>query len=1806
MNARSLLRKIGYALIAFAVTANVQGAVTDLATAPLNSGNSVLPNVMFVLDDSGSMAWDYMPDVAADFDLKYGYASNQCNGLYYNPRTTYDPPAKADGTSYTASTFTSAWKDGYNTGSGSTNLSTSFKPSAASAAAAAYYYTYNGAQDKPKLKNYYDSGSTFYQECNTAPSGSSYTSTITITGTAATTVSSIKVNGGEILGSTTSSSSTPSTVASNIASTINSCASSGWGAVCVAGYSAISSGGVVTITGPAGSNGFTPVITKSTSGSVYTATITIAGASATTLSSIKVNGGEILGATTSSSATSSTVASNIVSKINSCSSSGWGAVCVAGYSATSSGSVVTITGPAGSNGYTPVITKSGSMTATPTVFASSSSTMTLTPTVFAVQAGMFTKVVVSTTSGDTASGMPADEKENFANWYSYYRTRILMMKSASGLAFKPISSTMRVAFMTINNNVSPDILNWATFDATQKGLWYTKLYGATPGNSTPLREALANVGKMYAKKLTSLYSTTIVDPIQYSCQKNFTILSTDGFWNGNAGFKEDGTAVGNQDGAEPRPYNDGSETTYTKSTSQILFSQTQLQRSTSQLQQRTQQLQSSSVTLQKQISQLKSSTSTLQTRTGQLQKRTDSGGWGGGSWSSWSNTTSCTWDDGSGSGWGGGGTPTQCQYAWGSWSNAASCTVNYSTSTSNGTTWSGNGTGCQYSAWSAGVAASSCTAVAQSGGPTSYTVATARQCTTAVTTPYANAATCDATTTPDASGYTTQCRYSSSAGWVNASSCTPTTQSTGPSYTVATATACQTTDTGLVGVSNCTASTNGTGQTISCLTTTTGPTGVPSCTAAAAAAGNSYTATTCNTATITAATGVSSCTAAAASSGNSYIATLCNTVTTGPTTVTSCTASPAGLSNGYTATTCSAPSTSAGTSDTLADVAEYYYKTDLRTAALGNNTSSATGFVGTDVATNNVNIPPRTTEDKDIWQHMTTFTVGLGVRGSMAYDNPSYWGDTASDFDAVLNGSTANAASGICTWQADGTRCNWPEPVSNTHTAVDDLWHAAVNGRGTYYSAADTKELTDGLGAALQAIGSSGGMAAAATISNPIPSASDNFMFPTKFNANTWDGEVERWQINIDTGAIVADASGKPITDWSARAKLDANTSRTIYTFDPSNLNNGGGSNKLKSFTYANLTATEKTYFTTPKISTSPPSGTTGLTQYLCASPSTCLTSGNQTTASGANLVSYLAGTRTYEGSLTDNTKYYRQRSHMLGDLGNASTVYVQASLPSYTDAGYGTFKSTNATRQGMVYAAANDGMLHAFYAADGLMDAATGSVVTSGGITVTGGDEAWAYIPTMVLPKLYTLADKSYSSKHQFFVDATPVEGDICPTAPAIACSGSQWKTILVGGLGGGGKGYYALDITNPAAPKALWEFTTANDANVGYGYGTPIITKLSDADGTHNGTWVVLLPSGYNNADGVGRLYVLDAGSGALIRTISTGVGSAGTPSGLASITAMVTKGWEDNSVVQVYGGDMLGKLWRFDVNGNVGAAGYDAQLLVSLKGPTGSTQPITAAPTVGKIVLTDPYNPTIVVYVGTGSFLGTSDLTYTDQSTTGKQTMYAIKDPLATGTTAATAIYVTEPHTAGSNFISQTVTNGTCASTVIGVCTAGSVVRTSTNNAVDFASNNGWYIDFPDTGERSNTHPQISRGNLGFVTNVPNSNICDGGGGYSYRWFVNYKTGAPLTNSAALTNTVVGVKSSGLSTGVMNIVLPAGATGSGFKDEKGNVVGSGVVIGSTVVAGVTTCTLGGGCNTSSSLEQTPIPDPAKRTSWRELITE
>jgi type IV pilus assembly protein PilY1 len=707
---------------------------------------------------------------------------------------------------------------------------------------------------------------------------------------------------------------------------------------------------------------------------------------------------------------------------------------------------------------------------------------------------------------------------------------------------------------------------------------------------------------------------------------------------------------------------------------------------------------------------------------------------------------------------------------------------------------------------------------------------------------------------------------------------------------------------------------------------------------------------------------------------------------------------------------------SGGSSDSLSDVAEYYFKTDLRSSALGNCSSTSSGSTQ-DVCSD---IVPTTTDDPAKYQHMNTFTIGLGVNGTLP--------KTAATLAALTAGTTT-----------------WPVPsASGNALNIDDLWHAALNGRGQYYSALNADQLSSAISSVVNSITAvKGAGSGSSTSSLALVKGDNNQIYTASYTTSEWTGELIAQTLNGD-GTIKG-------TVWSAQGLLDskAASTRAIY------FNNNGA---LDAFSYAKLTAAGlSTNFDTMCSKT------------VVASQCATLTTANLALAnSGTNLVNYLRGDRTNAGTV------YRARTHVLGDIINGAPVYVGSPPFKYSDAGYSDFVTNNASRTPVVYTAGNDGMLHAFNA--------------------TNGAELWAFVPTTVMPNLYKLANSKYSVSHQFFVDGAPVEADVK--------WGGTWKTILVGGFNAGGKGYYALDITNPTSPTLLWEFT---DTNMGLSYGNPVITK------NKAGTWVVVFSSGYNNTsgDGNGHLYVVNAQTGAKILDLptytsgTTAAGSTSTPSGLAKINAWVDSA-SDNTSLRFYGGDLLGNVWRFDTD-SLASPHQAALLLATLKDKSGKAQPITTRPETVSI------KGRAAVAVSTGRYLGSSDI-----ADTSLQTLYVIADNL--DTVSGWAGWNSPNPRANTAFAEGVAT------------VSGSTYTITPKNstpAIDFTNTTfgGWYLDLPHSGERVFTDMVLHGLTLTMTTAIPTGDACTSGGS-SWIYYINLGTLSGSATLWSLTSLVVGV--------------------------------------------------------------------------------
>jgi type IV pilus assembly protein PilY1 len=564
---------------------------------------------------------------------------------------------------------------------------------------------------------------------------------------------------------------------------------------------------------------------------------------------------------------------------------------------------------------------------------------------------------------------------------------------------------------------------------------------------------------------------------------------------------------------------------------------------------------------------------------------------------------------------------------------------------------------------------------------------------------------------------------------------------------------------------------------------------------------------------------------------------------------------------------------------TLSDVAMYYYKTDLRTAGA--------------LATNNV---PVSSTDPNSAQHMVTYTVSFGLNGKLNFSQDYISGKNA-DFEAIKLGSK-----------------NWPQQTYSS----EDVWHAAVNGRGVHYSASNSSLLVDGLKSALSSVMAQVGSSSSAATPSPNITQTNNYVYSTTYRTVKWDGEIKANTIDPTTGNV----NLTPL--WTAQSQLNTNTARKLYY-----ISNGVGNSNLIDFGSI-LSYSEGSLF----------KNKCSLGQFSqCVSLDATQKS---LIDSGTNLVNYIKGQNTYEETNVANP-LFRTREFLLGDIVNSNLTYVDKPAYKWTDDGYQDFVTSNSARRPQIYVGANDGFLHAF--------------------DVTNGAEKWAVAPRQTLSKMYKLADRNYFINHEFFVDGNIQTMDVFING--------VWKTILVSGMGSGSKGYFALDVTNPDSPKSLWEVCTDSSicsnsmSELGYSYGNPIITKRYFDD-----KWVVYISTGYDNSTGAGKIYELDAANGSLLRTLTVSTAASATNQvGLSKMNAFFDNYGANNKAKFLYAGDLNGNIWKWDLTDSSLTSG---SLLGTATDPNGVVQPITTTLELGKI------NTDIIVFAATGKFLTTTDFT------------------------------------------------------------------------------------------------------------------------------------------------------------------------------------------------------------------------------------
>ena len=719
-----------------------------------------------------------------------------------------------------------------------------------------------------------------------------------------------------------------------------------------------------------------------------------------------------------------------------------------------------------------------------------------------------------------------------------------------------------------------------------------------------------------------------------------------------------------------------------------------------------------------------------------------------------------------------------------------------------------------------------------------------------------------------------------------------------------------------------------------------------------------------------------------------------------------------------------------GYSNTIADIAMNFYDTTLRSA------SFTSGKVPTPAGCLLASPDPILDCNNNL--HMNTFTVGLGNTGTIF---------------GLSHNEVANAYTTPPTWPDVG--------AARDPRQIDDLYHAAVNGRGEMFNASSALDLQAKLKQALLGIQAQIGSASAVTF-NTSALQTNSAVYFAFFNSGNWSGDVVMY--DLDSNGNVASSSS-----WSAATILDTPnpdySSRTVITY--------------------NETTKSGIPFRWDVSGTNP----------LSVNQQADLNAANW--SPGEDALNYIRGDRRNEIS-----GKYRVRGSALGDIVNSGPVFVgspslgwpnAAPFPTAPSAQYSTYRSSllGSPRQEMVYFGGNDGMLH--------------------GVEANTGIERLAYIPNYLFSNsatggLHFLANPVY--QHRYYVDLPLTVSDVyIDKGDSVDSNGDSdnkdWHTILIGGSRAGGRGLFALDITNPkdttkpaafseanASSVAMWEFT---HADLGYTYSKPTIAMME------NGQWAAIFGNGYNDTGtGKAKLFILfieggmdgtwTLGTDYLI--LETPSGSTTTPNGLATPAVVDVDG--NGAADRVYAGDLNGNLWVFDLSDSLSSnwkIAYTASSgptprpfvpLFTAKDSSGTPQPITSKPSVAlhpDYPNSGSHDPDLMVFFGTGKYLESSDL-----SNTSNQAFYGVWDDGSAQLTRSDL--VAQTFVSGPFYESDGVTTRTD-------------LKVLSKNTVNYSSKFGWYIDLPGSGERVVVNSAIRGSLVFFNTWVPSTSACESGG-------------------------------------------------------------------------------------------------------------
>ncbi|WP_293660320.1 PilC/PilY family type IV pilus protein [Rhodoferax sp. OV413] len=706
----------------------------------------------------------------------------------------------------------------------------------------------------------------------------------------------------------------------------------------------------------------------------------------------------------------------------------------------------------------------------------------------------------------------------------------------------------------------------------------------------------------------------------------------------------------------------------------------------------------------------------------------------------------------------------------------------------------------------------------------------------------------------------------------------------------------------------------------------------------------------------------------------------------------------------------------------------------------------------TDLRTDLVNsVGGGTPADPPFWQNMTTYTVSFGAPGLMS----------EADIAKAKNGTLA-----------------WVQPKSDTYSAIDDMRHAAHNGGGDFLTVSDAQQFTQDLGNVIGSIASQQ-FSQAGVAASAVTLTAGTKKFIPYYTSGSWWGNVQMVDLNsagenggVAWQVITTDANGQP----TGATTLPAPAARNIVVWVDK-------SKQAVDFSWTQVSNTANNL-----------RGTDAKTQM--------------SNAVTVDQINYLRGDQSKEGSP------FRKRNAVLGDIVNSTPAFIKnntnpkyENLPSSVP-GVGSYdaymKAKAARTEGILLLGANDGMVHAFAEGEGLNK---------------GGREVFAYVPRSVLGKLESLTESGYSYNHTFTVDGPLTETDAYVATPDLSSGvmSTGWSNIVVGTTGAGAQSVFALNVTKPLGMNGravLWEInssptfpTVASNSSTSFQeLGHVLFAPQSGI--TVSGDWVTIFGNGYDSKSGKASLFIVNTGTGQLIKRLDT---DSSTGNGLGGVRLVLNA---KQQIIGAYAGDLLGRLWKFDLSGAGSAdwkvANGGTPLFTAKSG--GTNLPITAPPAVLERTDLANFRPSYMLTVGTGKLFEPTDPTATgstqavfglwDKQEFGVNTSDVISDADLVAVRFKTATSNIDPLTG------QTLNSG-------GVITVFGVEFSSPSvTAIDYSKQRGWRLDLTQSPGQRIVYPVQIVGDVAKIDSVspqPNTSDCQNSNSNAASIYLNPITGA-----------------------------------------------------------------------------------------------